>query len=92
LDEKRKKSGRHYIYYTLTELFTVLQITTKHCSSFWKRQIASLGKAGNEESKVMESRMFQYEGEKSIGEFTTLGRKSDISNGDGGWGCSMAGF
>jgi len=60
--------------------------------SFWKRQIASLGKVGSEEGKVMESSLFQYEREKSIGEFTTLERKSDISNGDGGWGCSMAGF
>jgi len=64
----------------------VLQITTKHLSSFWKRQIASLCKAGSEKGKVMESRLFQYEGEESIGEFTTLERTSVISIVDGGWG------
>jgi hypothetical protein len=55
LDEKRKKPGRHNIYHTSTEALTVLQITTKHHSSFWKWQIASLGKVGSDEVKVMGS-------------------------------------
>jgi len=55
LDEKRKKPGRHNIYYTSREALTVLQITTKNHSSFWKWQVASLGKAGSEEGKVMGS-------------------------------------